>query len=567
MKQLSKKEAQDKLNLIRAKDPVRRFLDELASPTQREILSAQDDYVLVTSANQGGKTTVAIVDCAAVLRGIHPFQPWFGPVDVAVVVPSRAQAASIWGKRLLECSEIQKSVVLPNGEKFDLSQVPLIPKHEIAKIDWAYSPQGKYPGKLKLKNGSEMVVILSGDPNSWKRLQGVKKHKVYRDEAVGSEDLGNEINPRLLVAQTAARRGDIPWGGRVMWVATATLINDEFEKYKENCEKAVPGYKMFWINPNENPAVSMEVRERMRATMSDDAAAIRLDGSSGAIDSVLIFNHLFSKKRHVLPEVYEPKEEDNLWIAWDPGFKHPFGLVGACISPQNPLQIKVVKCWSEKRTTLDHQANIIAEWLDGRVLEGLVYDPAASKSDYQKGKSIFSQLLDLLNQMGVHITRGFLQGRNRYEDTIPLVQRYLSPDPTNYKVDPLIVINPDSPELQTGCGELVGQIMRYRFKEGQAGTLAGAAVHRIGDDLIDPMRYLISRMPAWAKREPNVRKYQTFAASAYPLTPERIMGELDESADMDEERRMHIQRLKESRARMQVETEGLMSIPSVTMAW
>lgn len=545
---------------MRASDPVRVFMDKLATPTQREILSCPETYVLVTSANQGGKTTVAIVDCAATLRGIHPFQPWFGPVRVIVVVPSRAQAASIWGARLLKGSEIRKSITTPGGKVVDLGSRPLIPVSEIDKVSWAYSPQGKYPGKLVLKNGSEMIVILSGDANSWKRLQGVAADKVYRDEAVGNEDLGNELNPRLLVSQTSSQRGEHPWGGRVLWVATNTLINEEFENYKRRCEDAIAGHRLFFIDPKENPAVSMEVRASMRDTMSDEAASIRMDGTGNAVNDVLIFRNQWKTDRHVLPEVYEPDHMDNLWIAWDPGIQSAFGLLGACQTPMNPLQVRVCKCWTEKRQTLDYQANIIRDWLDGRMLEGIVYDPAANKSEYSHGQSVYRLLADLLGKMGIKIIRGFLAGRNRYEDTIPLMQRYFDPDPHNRTCPPLVTINPETPDNPTGTGELINQLMRYRFKNAQAQSLKGSSIFRKDTDLVDPLRYLISRQPYWAKRDPNHPIHQTFAASALPLPESHQTGPLDDDTTLPSDIRIHRQRLRESRDRFVEENYGCVAV-------
>jgi hypothetical protein len=380
--------------------------------------------------------------------------------------------------------------------------------------------------------------------------------KVYRDEAVGNEDLGNELNPRLLVSQTLAQKGERPWGGRVLWVATATLINEEFEAYRRRCEENVPGHRIFWIDPSENPAVSMEVRQSMRSTMSDEAAAIRMDGTASAVHDVLIFRKQFDKRRHVLQLPHEIGPMDNLWIGWDPGIKSAFGLVAAVQSQENPLQIKVVKCWTEKRQTIDYQANIIRDWLDGRFLEGIVYDPAANKTEYSRGQSIYSLLADLLEKMGIKIIRGFLPGRNRYEDTLPLMQRYMDPDPQSKDCPPLVVINPDSPDEQTGTGLLIDQLLRYRFKNAEIQNLKGAAIYRTDTDLVDPLRYLISRQPAWAKRDPNHPIHQTLAATAYPIPNEYRIGPLDDDPSLSEELRLHRARLRESQSRFAEENYG-----------
>jgi hypothetical protein len=559
---------------IKAKDPVRRFIDEFASGTQRQVLASTATYTLVTTANQGGKTTVAVVDCAAVLRGIHPHKPSFGPISVLIIVPSRAQAAGIWGKRLLDRSDIRQQVTLPSGKLFDLAQVPLIPANEIDKIVWAYSPQGKYPGYCKLKNGSEFRIALSGDSGSWERVQGFTYDAVYRDEAVGNENLGDELLLRLSAAQTAVQKGTRPWGGSIMWVATATLLNDEFEAYKDRCHKGLPGHQLFWINPNENPAVSMEVRESMRGSMSEHAAAVRLDGTAGAVDDVVIFRHQLSRERHVLKESYVPTPQDNIWVGWDPGWDHPFGLLFCAVSPENPLQLRVWRAVNGRKVTLDQIANTIAMTLDGRMAEAFVFDPAAKKTEHSRGESVAYQMEKMLEQMGVRSYRGTLYGRNRYEDTLPLMSRYLDPDPGNKTAEPLIVMNPDEPwedQATNGCGQVFEQLSKYRKKQ----TITGASnrghnIHKHDDEFVDLLRYIASRQPAWAHREPNIRKTAPFLRAAGPKVQAapRKHDPLAITPDMDEATRVHRLRLQESSRSLEKFVDGGMNMmPMGRLGW
>lgn len=523
-KKLTPEQAKVLLAEMQSADPCRRFIHELAASTQKQILASKATYTLVSSSNQGGKTTTAVVDCAAVLRGVHPHKAWFGPISVLIIVPSRAQASGIWGKRLLDASDIRHVVTTPMGKSVDLAQLPLIPSNEIEQITWAYSPQGKYPGYCKLKNGSEFRIFLSGDPNGWKRVQGFPYDAIYRDEAVGNQSLGEELMPRLSAAQTSVQKGLRPWGGTVMWVATATLVNDEFEQFMDRCKKGVAGHQLFWIAPSENPAVSMEVRDSMRSTMSAEAASIRLDGFSGAMDEVVIFRHQLDKARHILQVPYEPKPEDNIWVAWDPGWDHPFGLVFAATTPDAPMQLKIWRAEFGRKMTLDAIANRIATVLDGRMAEAFVFDPAAKKTEHSRGMSLSGQMEQLLTQMGVKSYRGVLFGRNRYEDTLPHMMRYLDPDPEDRTVAPLIVLNPEVTDLEddlnqsNGCGRVWEQLSKYRKREGATAAARGYNIHKHDDEAVDLLRYLASRSPVWCKRDPNYRRSH-HVESAHLVTP------------------------------------------------
>jgi hypothetical protein len=560
MPRLSKADAAKKLQELRALDPCRRFIEELATTTQQEILKDSTLNRLVTTANQGGKTTTAVAECAAMLRGIHPHKPWFGPISVLVIVPSRTQAAGIWGKRLLKASDVQHKVGV-----VELSQRPFIPESEIAHISWNYSPQGKYPGKCTLKNGSEFIIMLSGDPHAWERIQGFPFDEVFQDEAIGNEDLGKEIMLRLSKARTTRIRESRSWGGGRTWVATATLVNDEFEEYKRRCEENASDHKLFWIHPSENPAVSMEVRNAMRGSMSAEDAAIRLDGTEGAIHDVLIFRQQWKKERHVVPaSPVGPK--DNIWCAWDPGWDHPYGLVFCAVNQFNPTQLRVVQCYRDRKKTLDHIANQIAMYLNGRWLEGLVFDPAALKTEHSRGESLSYQMETLLNQMGVKSMRGILMGRNRYEDTLPLMQRYLDPVPTDKEADPQLII--DSPTESNGTGMLVEQLSKYRRKLVQKGSsLRGHNIHRQDDDLVDPVRYLISRQPAWADRQPNLQSSAPVSSGVARARAPEKPDPFKITDDMDADQRLHVMRLRESASRTMFSQNGMRSLPVGVLGW
>lgn len=539
MSKITPVEAKKLLEARRAADPCRYFLEH-GTPTQKLILEDDTTYRLVSSSNQGGKTTTAIVECSSILRGINPYKPWYGPVSVCIFVPSRAQAAGIWGERLLSKSNIRASVEI-QGKKVSLADKPLIPASEIEHIVWAYSPQGKYPGMIELKNGSICRIALSGDKKSWERVQGFTYDAIYRDEAVGNENLGSELFPRLAAAQTAVAKGERKWGGFILWVATETLVNDEFRNFMQHCEDGDTGYRLFRIPPDENPAVSMEVRQRMHDAMSetsgDSMATLRIFGVGSAVDTLKIFPQ-FSSKRHITAD-YEPTEEDNIWVGWDPGIKDNFGLMFCCVQPMYPTTVRVIDFAHRPNTTLDYQAQVIHDWLEGRTLEALIVDPSANKKEYSRGKPVIELFKEILfGQLKVKTERGVLIGRNRLEDTVPIVQRYLDPDPQDKQARPLLLFN----ERARYAADMIASA---RVKAG-SNKLAFNTIDGKHLEAFDLIRYILSRTPHYCRRPPNVRAFQTLKATAIPKAPASSADPFAITPDMPEELKVHRMRLRES---------------------
>lgn len=538
-KSLTPAEARKILEARKAADPCRYFMEH-STPTQKLILEDNTTYRCVSSSNQGGKTTTAIAECASILRGINPFKPWYGPVHVCIFVPSRAQAAGIWGERLISKSNIRAFVEI-GGKKINLADKPLIPASEIKSIVWAYSPQGKYPGMIELKNGSICRIALSGDKKSWERVQGFTYDAIYRDEAVGNENLGSELFPRLAAAQTAVEKGERPWGGMILWVATETLVNDEFRSFLRHCEDQSPGYKLFRIDPSENPAVSMEVRQRMRSAMSetsgDSMADLRMFGIGSVVDTLKIFPQ-FDHRRHIT-EDYEPTEQDNLWVGWDPGSKDDFGLMFCAIEPMFPTTVRVIDFIHRPGTTLDYQAQVIYDWLEGRTLEGMIVDPSANKKEYVRGKPIIDIFKEILfDQLKVKTERGVLIGRNRLEDTVPIVQRYLDPNPDDREARPLLLFNQRAKYA-------ADMIASARVKQGST-KIAFNTIDGKHLEAFDLVRYILSRTPHWCPRPPNTRAFQSLKASATPKPPTPEHDPFAITQDMTEDQKIHRMRLRES---------------------
>ncbi len=464
--------AQSMLAKWKREDPCEQYKP---GPTIKACFASNALYRMLAANNQVGKTTGIQVEAVRMMRGKHPYKPWFGPVRILIVVPSRAQAALVWGQRLLEKCEMLG----------DIGKHPFIPKREIKKVYRAYSPLGPYPGAIHLKNGSQAYMVLSGDKNSWKRIEGMTFHYVIRDEADGNENLGEELQLRLIKNQD---NPECPWAGGILWGFTATKINDEAELFTERCKAglktAVGFHEYFFIEPNENPAVSMKGREALKDVLSEEAYKIRGIGRSSAADNERIYARFWDAKRHERKTPYIIQPSDNLWICYDPGWRHPCGILCGAISKDEPRKIRVCRWYCYKWGTRSQHMSDMAEWLGGRTVTCIVCDPAILKTE-SNGRSYFSLMNEELPTHGINMHRDLTTGRNRNEDGIPLVTQYL--EENMLEVDP----------FGQGCEDFIGQMIAYRYEKDKDGTLT-SVIHKKKDEAPDCAKYLTSKIPTWS---------------------------------------------------------------------
>jgi hypothetical protein len=502
---LTAAQARAMLALMDRRDPVRQWAERLG-PTTRRCAESPTLYRLVNGGNQVGKTTYAIWECAAILRGIHPWKPSFGPLKVLIVVPYRLTAVAVWGKRLLESSE------LPG----DLGSLPFIPPDEVEKVYWNYSGSGKAPGRIVLKNGSEAYFAWSASESMWEGIQGIMFDYVFRDEAVGNQKLGPELYMRLIRARDNNAK---PWAGGILWVGTPTLQNEEYEEFQRNCHAQKADYAEFFIAPEENTSISMATREDMRDTMSDEDAAVRLDGGASEADRRRIYRRQWSDDRHVAAEDYEPSPTDNLWIAFDPGIGHPAGILCAAIREDSPRTIRVVRFYCHKDQPLTYHVACMRDWLAGRDAEGLVVDPKAFTRE-STGKSIVTQITEAITDgsAGFRVRRGIIRGRNGHWEGINQVREYLDPRPGDPTAPPLVQINPLSP----GCGLLRYQLTSYRGREETKYTGPHGVVKK-NDEGPDCLRYLITVGPYYEPRGAQAARLTPVPAAPEPASPEQAM--------------------------------------------
>ncbi len=481
--------------------------------TQERCYRSKTLYRLISGANQTGKTAHAVVEAAALARGRHPHQPGLAnaQLEILIVVPSRAQAVAVWGDRLL------RRCRLPG----EIGKHPLIPKREILKIYNNSSGSGPAPQRIEMRNGNNIYFAWSGDEDQWERIQGLMFTHIFRDEGSGNKKLGAELYLRLVAAQT-----NLPGAGGILWSATPTLINEEFEDYRKRCRASMPNYEEFFIQPHENPAVSVEVRERMRGSLSEDDQRIRLDGDVSAMELAQVYGKQWDNQRNIATEDYVPTPHDNLWVSIDPGFDHPWGTGIFAINKAEPRRLRCIRYFWQRRATYQDNLALIVDFLKGRFVEGIVVDPASYKTD-TSGKSLYTLIGEYFEEHQVLSHHGVMTSRNRHEGGIELVQQYLQ--------DGLIVMNPTSP----GCGQASSEMIGYMGRPETRYTGPHGVVKK-NDEFPDLTRYLVMHEPVWCERGPNSlgARYVAESLGVMDLAVER----LDESEDQ----RLHRQRLEHS---------------------
>jgi hypothetical protein len=173
------------------------------------------------------------------------------------------------------------------------------------------------------------------------------------------------------------------------------------------------------------------------------------------------------------------------------------------------------------------------------------------------------QMEQLLAARKVKSERGILYGRNRYEDTLPLLQRYLSVS-VGSSERPLLVF--DRPDDTNGVGRAVEQFLKYRKKhntgEGNHPPM-GAVVFKQDDDLVDPIRYIVSRMPQYVSRRPH--ESDLWLAKA-PLI-QKVLDPITAHPDDDPGTIMHKLRLKACQNYPETSNSSLPSMQTGRLTW
>lgn len=449
-------------------------------PTQRACLECMRMVRILSGANRSGKTSHTAIEIALAAMRKHPTRSTTVNGIYMVFAPSREQLADPWGKKLLSESELM-------GDNFSS---PMIPSYEIESVGYVHGAGPKVPKQINLKNGNRIILGVSGDKNVWKRIQG--KGMVLGiaiDEAAGTNELLMEAMTRLLDANSNQQIQREAGGGWLIWGTTPTMINPALESLMQKAAAGSPDIAAFNITPAENPAISVAERERMRQFMDEDTYNIRMVGDTSAMGGARVYPQ-WNDERHVAKADYILQDMDTIYLGYDPGVNFT-GLCLGAFNAVSPNVCHIIRVWEPRRTTLEHQAKIVADWLQGRKLEAIMYDQNGRKLDGSGSESIIFKFQRLLKEQGIVTWQGTKMGINAYPESVGIVRHALDTGG--------LILNPS---LASGCPILRSQFMAYRFRD-KSVELKQDNILRGDDHVLDSCRYLLSRRPSWVNRGPN----------------------------------------------------------------
>ncbi len=474
-------------------DPVLWYLHKGASPQIRLAWKENPRFTLIEGPQRSSKTTAGMAFAAAYLRGIHPSRPWNGAVRGVIIIPSRPQAVTEWGPRLIGAyggiyAPETAGCRLYNPKDPDLARRPWIPEDEIANVIKVSCAAGISLSAIRLNNGSEVFIALGDDPGSWKPIESTSFDFIVRDEAIGDETLGASLVMRLGDAIQQDLDGARPGAGWQVWTATEFLPSKELSDERRRCvDDEHQDHKRYLLTPQDNPACAAGARKVLSGSMSEKEAAKRVTGSRTATDDYRVYGAQFDQNRHLLEHPWKLDPHDNLLIALDPGVKNPFGIGIFAIRDDAPETCVGIAYFAATGTHGKDLLLEVAEWLCGRPVTYVIYDPAANQTSKVTNKPLIDSIQEWFEEVGISVLGDFLPGNNRHETTIQQVREYLDPSPWDKTVPPKLLFDPFGPGMDTAIEEMVC----YRFDPKTRNVV------KKEDTYPDCVRYLVTQAPLY----------------------------------------------------------------------
>ena len=507
-------EALAQMDAILRLDPAWRFYRTFATEHQRQVIESTALYLHIDKPNQVGGTQTMLVDAALYLKGIHPTRPRpHEPMQILFIVPKKAQMGSIFGKRLFKASSIVTTVPVyakhleAEPDLATLGQLPLLCSEEQgAHLEMTGSAMGRVVSKATVPGpygNDELFFYISGDDKAWETVMGNNYHAIYRDESVAK---GQNLLPelKLRVAIHHDRHSvDRPGCGYIRWGCTTLKFSEELRDFVKFCKAGVEGHAQIKLLPQDNPTISDKTRDAMSKGMSVGEGKKRLYGTANAMDEDLILR--VERDLVLMKRPYQLQPSDNLWLSYDPGFRDPCAIqLYAVPKGTKHLVTLAYRSWAYG-TTHEHVA-CMADMLRGRLAVSIVCDPAIKRTDSITGVSNYAIFCEACNTAGIRLNSAPCLGRNRYEDTIPLLQTFLS-----HQEDRALWFDCDG----DGTEEALCQFETFRYKEGAVRKMLEANVYQKNNQAVDSTRYLCSRFPSWIDLGPHTstEEYERAEAS------------------------------------------------------
>ena len=145
-------------------------------------------YACVNGPNRSGKTFAICSDACLVIEGMHDHRSNYKGGDYLVLLPSRRQAAEIWGRYMLSDCKLDDW----SGKRGFWEEGVDV------KVEWDASAQPKCPKVIThLRTGKRLHFALSNSPTCLVQIKGLDLHGVWIDESAGTIPLIEEVRQRV----------------------------------------------------------------------------------------------------------------------------------------------------------------------------------------------------------------------------------------------------------------------------------------------------------------------------------------------------------------------------------
>lgn len=329
------------------------------------------------------------------------------------------------------------------------------PKHTIKS--W-----NKVDSKLVLINGSEITFRSGDNPD---RLRGVGLDWTWLDEA---SFMGKEVWEVIYPALTDR--------GGYAWVTTTPQGYDwVYDNFFKPTLRNEPDYEAWRYTTSDNPYIDKRLIEKARQDLSETMFRQEYLASFEKFEGMIYPD--FEEERHVISPP-EKKVTDIFFVSLDVGWNHPTAILLAKEDTNHNLYVidEVREQFlTAKDISSQLQGLLVRNNLTKSEITSFVIDPASKGTQQTSGMSMYDQL--------VEEGWAFIPGNNNVMAGINRVTRLL-------RANKLFV--------GSRCEKTIDEIRTYHWRKWKEGSdVSRVNPFKLGDDLVDSLRYLVMSRPDW----------------------------------------------------------------------
>ena len=325
--------------------------------------------------------------------------------------------------------------------------------------DTSIKSWNKVDMNLELVNGSTITFRSGDNPD---RLRGTGKDWIWLDEACFMNKYVWEVVYPTLTSTNG-----------IAWITTTPQgydwVYDSFYKPAIDGDKDYQAWKFTTL---DNPYIDADLVEKARNDMTDVMFRQEYLASFEKFEGLIYPD--FNNKLHIRNS--PNKITDTYFVGLDVGWNHPTACV--LVKEDKEHNLFVIDEFREQYMTVDKISNRLRGLIEGNGLtpdkiEMFIIDPASRGTQQSSGQSMLDQLLEE--------GWGFIPGDNDVMAGINRITRLIKDN-----------------KLFVGkrCVSLTEEFNNYHWKQwGEDSDNAKNKPYKLGDDLMDALRYVIQTRP------------------------------------------------------------------------